>query len=136
MRAAYTYQITHFTICRKCKQRSCHISATCSYNTNVLRSSLPTSGTHLLPVPNLPPRLNRSLEQFPCSSLRNIYKVAPLESVKESECFPTQNLYINAHPASLIHILLKEDKEKERTVKSGRNSVYGAQEHSCLLKLR
>lgn len=27
------------------------------------------------------------------------------------------------------------NKEKERTVKSGRNSVYGAPEHSCLLEL-
>lgn len=35
----------------------------------------------------------------------------------------------------LTHILLKGNKEKERTVKSSRNSVYGAPEHSWLLEL-
>lgn len=78
-----------------------------------------------------PSGLSRSLEQAPSHS--NISAVAQLKVLNKSGCFPGLNP-ADWGPPPNPHIV-NGNKEKERTVKSGRNSVYGAPQPSCPLEL-
>lgn len=62
-----------------------------------------------------------------------ICQVTLIKSLDTLRMLSAQTL--KAKASVLIHILQKGNKEKERTVKSSRNSVYGAPEHSWLLEL-
>lgn len=57
--------------------------------------------------------------------------MALIKSLDVSGRFPAQTLRGTTPNPHFV----EGNKEKERTVKSGRNSVYGAPEHSCLLEL-
>lgn len=93
-----------------------------------------TSSLFLDHVAHLPPGLNRLLEQFRYWSITYICKVfGTVEMNGRVGTLSSSNPIGQGTP--LNPHFVEGNKEKERTVKSGRNPVYGAPEHSCFLEL-
>lgn len=89
---------------------------------------MPTAGTHLI-FESQGSFANRLLEQFCYWSISSFFSVA-VQINRRVRMRSSSNPIGQGTPPNPHSV--EGNKEKERTVKSGRNSVYGAPEHSCL----
>lgn len=131
---AYWCQLSHQMVVSRCTS-GWHISPTCS---DIMDVSQICAGSWKICSPYWIVWLPHHLD---CPGLwnrlplahSNISAVARVKALNKSGCFPGLDRGGWGTPPNPD--IVNRNEEKERTVKSSRNSVYGAPESSCSLEL-
>lgn len=120
------------------KLSSWHISASCSHDMDVFSSSVPTAGLFLLLVFGWCSSLVTWAEQV-TNSLAIGQFLLFTKCYRTDQIIGQHGMLSSVNPTADVTppnpLSVEGNKKKERTVKSDRNSVYGAPERSCLLEL-